>query len=188
MVKEKFRLRETKRRKISIFQNKAVLLALLGIILLLLVIFLKKVTVFLILGGIGGYLKYIRIRTRMPIIFEPIFFFCIIIAQKMSFMSAILFIFSANLIPEILSMDVTQFTFTWIVQLSMYSFIATLLKGQTIVATGIILIIADMILSPIIHFFGGDRFELFTIAPISYLIFNLIYFLSFGQFIANIIG
>ncbi len=144
------------------------------------IFFIRSFSLFLILCLVGGYVKYLRIKTRLPLIFEPIFFFTILIAKSYPFYYVIIFILTANLIPEIMNLDFDMFSVIWVIQLLFYSLIASFLIFP-IAQIGIILSFLDFIVSTLIHFFLGDSPDMFSIAPVSFFVFNLIYFISLGS-------
>lgn len=151
------------------------------------IFFIRSFSLFLIFCLLGGYVKYLRIKTRLPLIFEPIFFFTVLIAKSYPFYYVLIFILTANLIPEIMNLDFDMFSVIWVMQLIFYSLIAVFLN-LPIVQIGMILSFLDIIVSTLIHFFLGDSPDMFSIAPVSFLAFNLIYFVSLGTIIMGLLA
>ena len=161
----------------------------LGIVLVLFIFIRLNKPLFwtFFLLGVGSFAKFKRLKARIPIVMEPLFFFQVMITISFGVWYAVLLNVFAIIGIDMVGGDLSTFTFGAFFLQSGLNFIVLLLPQGNIIVLGLMISCLNLIGSLALAIKQNVPADRLVMTPVSRLV-DLAYFTTFGSLLGTIMA
>lgn len=130
---------------------------------------------------IGCFLKYKRAMMRIPVSAEPVFFLSILLTRIYGLQYSLVLIIISVFLIDLLAGDITiNSIISFLVQFSL-NLAAIPFAGMDLLFFGILVSIANMIISMVLSAMWGVPPDRMILMPLTGFLINVAYFMTFGE-------